>query len=128
MALPPQANLGGVSFGLATSGIDTMERMVSFKWPAHERIQNRPKHEFTGVGEETFTINAEYFPDVHGENIVGKLRALGAKGNPLTLTTGDGQNLGLWAITEVKSTGSSVMAGGKSRKITFNVSLVFATI
>lgn len=120
-----QANLGGVSFGLATSAIAEIQRTLELKWANFERVQNRPKKQFTGVGEETITLSCEYFPDVHGQNVVPRLREVALKGEPVTLSLGTGQNLRMWCIERIDSTGSRVIEGGVARKIAFTVTLTF---
>lgn len=126
--IPPQASLGGVIFGLSGSGIDTVERMLPLKWPSIDRVQNRPKKQFTGIGDEQITIQGNYFPDVHGENVVPRLRAIALKGDPVVFTMGSGgggTNLGMWCIVDVKNTNSFIMGGGLARKIEFTVTIEF---
>lgn len=120
--IDPQANLDGIPFGMATSGIDTVERIMKAKWPGVDRVQNTPKKQFTGLEDEPITIQGNYFPDVHGKAITEQLRAICGRGKPVTFTMG-GSNLGMWCITEVRAMGHAIMAGGKSRRIDFTVTL-----
>lgn len=123
MPLAPQLSLGGVIFGLSTSGIDTVSRTLAASWPGIPRAGRRPKHQFTGIEEEPITINAEYYPDVHGESVEAELRALLLKGKPVNLTLGGGENGGMWAITEIQADNSVIMGGGVVRKKIFSVTI-----
>jgi len=121
----PQASLGGVIFGLSTSGLDTIKRTIQLKWPGIDRVQNRPKKQFTGIGEETVVLDGNFYPDVHGENVIPRLRALSVRGNPMILVLGTGQNLGMWSIVEIGGVTSHIRGGGKSRKFEFTITLEY---
>lgn len=119
-----QCSIGGVIFGLATQGVEELAREFSARWASIERVQNRPKMQFTGIDDETLQIDGVWAADVHGDFSIPRLRAIAARGQPVVFTLGSGTNLGMWGIKSVQAKSNKVRAGGNLRKIEFTVSLV----
>lgn len=118
-----QCSIGGVAFGLKTQGIDELVRSFTARWPGIDRVQNRPKKQFTGIDDETLQIDGVWAADVHGEYSVPRLRAIAARGNPVVFVLGSGTNLGMWCVVNVQAKSNRIKEGGNLRKIEFTVSL-----
>ncbi|MDR2676387.1 MAG: phage tail protein [Opitutaceae bacterium] len=125
-------------FSIGTAAYETISRSTSWEWPSLARVGAYPAHQYTGPAAETITLPGVIFP-VHrpafaadnkqvayanaaGANQLDTLRAIAAKGEPLTLANNK-KELGRWVITGITEEQSSIMSDGTPRKQTFTINL-----
>ncbi|NWE18026.1 phage tail protein [Pseudomonas sp. P7548] len=112
-------------FNLDTAAFDELRRSSAFRWASQERLTRRPAQQAIGMGEEKLTLKGAIFPSFKGGlKQLETLRSLGAKLQPLTLTTGYGDVLGTWCMTSVDEEQSALLAGGIPRKQGFTLEFV----
>jgi phage protein U len=113
------------TFNLDTAAFDELRRSTEFRWASQERLGRRPAQQGVGMGDEKITLKGAIFPGFKGGlKQLDTLRTLGAKLQPLTLTTGYGDVLGTWCLKSVEEEQSSLMAGGIPRKQAFTLEFV----
>ncbi|NVZ82509.1 phage tail protein [Pseudomonas yamanorum] len=112
-------------FNLDTAAFDELRRSSAFRWASQERLTRRPAQQAVGMGDEKLTLKGAIFPGFRGGiKQLDTLRSLGAKLQPLTLTTGYGDVLGTWCMTSVEEEQSALLAGGIPRKQGFTLEFV----
>lgn len=79
---------GGAQFfspvkGQYSPSFDSLQRDTNFTWPAQQRVNRDPAHQFTGPGEDNVTIDGILYPHLFGgQSTLEQLRALGRAGAP----------------------------------------------
>lgn len=113
------------TFNLDTAAFDELRRSTKFRWASQERLSRRPAQQAVGMGDEKITLKGAIFPGFKGGlKQLDSLRSIGARLQPLTLTTGYGDVLGTWCLESVDEEQSSLMAGGIPRKQSFTLEFV----
>lgn len=126
MPTEPLATLGEYVFGIDSAPYEEMRRSAEYRWAAQERIGRTPARQWLGPGEETVRLSGRiYSVRRPAAEEMKALRAEAAKGEPLLLTLGSGEILGLWTVERIRETGSLFLAGGTARKVEFEVELSF---
>ena len=116
--------LGDFSFSIDTAAPARLRRSDEWRWERLPRIGREPALQYLGPDTPEIDLDGTIFPHYRGGlGQIDALRAEAAKGSPLRLVTGEGRNLGLWAITAIRETASHPMAGGSPRKIEFELRL-----
>lgn len=73
----------------------------------------------------TITLKGAVFPGFKGGlGQLQKLRSIGRRLQPLSLTTGYGEVLGTWCLTSLEEEQSYLLAGGIPRKQGFSMEFV----
>lgn len=109
-------------FNLNTAAFDELRRTTAFRWASQERLTRRPAQQAIGMGDEKLSLKGAVFPGFRGGiKQLETLRSIGAKQQPLTLTTGYGEVLGTWCMTSVEEDQSALMQGGIPRKQAFSL-------
>jgi hypothetical protein len=112
-------------FNLDTAAFDELRRSTEFRWASQERLSRRPAQQGVGMGDEKITLKGVIFPGLKGGlKQLDTLRAIGAKLQPLTLTTGYGDVLGTWCLKSLEEEQGSLMQGGIPRKQGFTLEFV----
>lgn len=112
-------------FNLDTAAFDELRRSIEYRWASQERLSRRPAQQAVGIGEEKMTLKGVIFPGFKGGlKQLDTLRAIAAKLQPLTLTTGYGDVLGTWCLKSVDEEQGALMAGGIPRKQGFTLEFV----
>jgi len=113
------------TFNLDTAAFDELRRSTKFRWASQERLGRRPAQQGVGMGDEKITLKGAIFPGLKGGlKQLDTLRSIGAKLQPLTLTTGYGDVLGTWCLESVDEEQTSLMQGGIPRKQAFTLEFV----
>ncbi|QXH64255.1 phage tail protein [Pseudomonas azerbaijanorientalis] len=122
---PLKANERPYYFNLDTAAFDELRRQTSFRWAAQERLTRRPAQQAVGLGEEKITIKGAIYPSFKGGlKQLDTLRSIGAKLLPLNLTTGYGEVLGNWCLTNIEEEQSALLPGAIPRKQGFSLEFV----
>lgn len=110
--------LGEFKFAMDTAAYDGLTRSVSVNWPSQERLWNAPAVQFTGLGEETISLQGMVLPAWRGglgqiEQLREMARApASGNGDPLPLVTGYGEYLGDYVITKVDEQQEVILTRG----------------
>lgn len=112
-------------FNLDTAAFDELRRQTSFRWASQERLTRRPAQQAVGLGEEKLTIKGAIYPTFRGGlKQLDVLRSIGAKLLPLNLTTGYGEVLGNWCLTNIEEEQGALLPGAIPRKQGFSLEFV----
>ena len=126
MPTEPLMTLGGYVFSTDSAAYDELRRDAEYRWPEQERIGRSPARQWLGPGRETIELSGAIYPESRrAEAELDALRAEAGTGEPLRLTLGTGEILGLWTIERISSTGSFFLPGGAPRKAEFRVRLAY---
>ena len=120
------ATLGGYVFGSSSATYEELRQAAEYRWALAERIGRAPARQWLGPGNETIELRGTIYPiERRAEAELDALRAEAGSGEPLRLTLGTGEILGLWTIERISSTGSFFLPGGTPRKAEFRVRLAY---
>jgi phage protein U len=109
-------------FNLDTAAFDELSRSTEFRWASQERLSRRPAQQAVGMGEEKLTLKGTIYPGFKGGlKQLDTLRTIGARLQPLTLTTGYGEVIGTWCLKNINEEQSVLMHGGIPRKQGFTL-------
>ncbi|TKD40697.1 phage tail protein [Azotobacter chroococcum] len=109
-------------FGLGTAAYETLKRTTSFNVAAQERLQRPEALQAVSQGGETISVSGAIFTKTKaGARQLDTLRRIGAALLPLQLTTGYGDVLGRWYLTQIDEEQGALMPDGAPRKQTFTL-------
>jgi phage protein U len=112
-------------FNLDTAAFDELSRSSEFRWASQERLSRRPAQQAVGMGEEKLTLKGTIYPGFKGGlKQLDTLRAIGARLQPLTLTTGYGEVIGTWCLKTINDEQGAFLHGGIPRKQGFTLEFV----
>jgi len=109
-------------FNLDTAAFDELSRSTEFRWASQERLSRRPAQQAIGMGEEKLTLKGTIYPGFKGGlKQLDTLRTIGARLQPLTLTTGYGEVIGTWCLKTIAEEQGAFLHGGIPRKQGFTL-------
>lgn len=109
-------------FNLDTAAFDELSRSTEFRWASQERLTRRPAQQAVGLGEEKITLKGTIYPGFKGGlKQLDTLRSIGARLQPLTLTTGYGEVIGTWCLKSINEEQGALLHGGIPRKQGFTL-------
>lgn len=108
-------------FNLSTAGYDTLRRNTSYNIATQDRLTRRPALQAVSKGGENITVSGAIFTKKSGYDQLNKLRAIGYKMLPLSLTTGYGESLGEWYLSRIEEEQTALFADGMPRKQQFTL-------
>lgn len=112
-------------FNLDTAAFDELRRQTAFRWAGQERLTRSIAQQAVGQGDDKITLKGAVFPGFKGGlGQLQKLRSIGRRLQPLSLTTGYGEVLGTWCLTSLEEEQSHLLAGGVPRKQGFSLEFV----
>ncbi|MDE1140920.1 MAG: phage tail protein [Paraburkholderia tropica] len=112
-------------FSLSTVPYQELQRQRNWKHRTSSRVGTRDASQFTGAGEDTFTLNGVVAQD-NGIGTAASLKQLadmGDEGDAYVLVDGTGVVYGAYIIESLNETGRYHTKEGIARKIEFNLSL-----
>jgi len=112
-------------FSLQTAPYKELQRQRNWKHRTSSRVGARDASQFTGAGDDTFTLNGMVAAD-NGVGSIASLDALakmGDAGDAYVLADGAGTIYGAYIIESLNETATYHTAEGIARKIEFNLSL-----
>ncbi|KAA0973897.1 phage tail protein [Pseudomonas sp. ANT_H12B] len=119
---PRDPKLQPYFFNLDTAAFDELSRSTEFRWASQERLSRRPAQQAIGVGEEKLTLKGTIYPGFKGGiKQLDTLRTIGARLQPLTLTTGYGEVIGTWCLKTIAEEQGAFLHGGIPRKQGFTL-------
>ncbi|NRD72704.1 phage tail protein [Shewanella sp. VB17] len=116
-------SLGGFVFSLSEgTPYEGLQRSSDGGWVTVPRYGQKPMSQNTGQQLENINITGTWF---RGEGMlnVDKLRSLQAKREPLVLTDGYGNNLGLWIIKRLQEKQDRIIDDGTAFILGFTLDL-----
>lgn len=112
--------LGEFKFSINTAAYQTLTRNTLYRWQAQERFGQLPAQQFTGLGEDSITLNGDIYPHYKGGlHQVDEMRKQAGLGKPLSMMDGHGLPRGKWVILSIEETGTIFLGNGVPRKISF---------
>ena len=122
---PRDPKLQPYFFNLDTAAFDELSRSTEFRWASQERLTRRPAQQAVGMGEEKLTLKGTIYPDFKGGlKQLDTLRSIGARLQPLTLTSGYGEVIGTWCLKNINEEQGALLHGGIPRKQGFTLEFV----
>lgn len=119
---PRDPKLQPYFFNLDTAAFDELSRSTEFRWASQERLSRRPAQQAIGMGEEKLTLKGTIYPGFKGGiKQLDTLRTIGARLQPLTLTTGYGEVIGTWCLKTIAEEQGAFLHGGIPRKQGFTL-------
>lgn len=119
---PRDPKLQPYFFNLDTAAFDELSRSTEFRWASQERLSRRPAQQAIGMGEEKLTLKGTIYPGFKGGiKQLETLRTIGARLQPLTLTTGYGEVIGTWCLKTIAEEQGAFLHGGIPRKQGFTL-------
>jgi len=116
--------LGAFKFSINTAAYQTLTRNTLYRWQPQERFGLMPAQQFTGLGEDSITLQGELYPHYAGGlHQIDDMRQQAGLGKPLLLTDGNGFVKGKWVILSIDETGTVFLANGTPRKISFTLKI-----
>jgi phage protein U len=121
---PVMLSLGGFQFGISTAAYQDLSRGSEYKWAGQDRFGQTPALQYTGQGADTMSLQGVIYPEWNGGAAqVDNMRAIAGRGEPLLMTSGGGDVLGMWVIEKINEQQGTFAAYGVARKIEFTLEL-----
>lgn len=109
-------------FGLSTAAFDKLRRQTQFNVAAQERLQRLEALQAVNKGGETLSVSGAVFTAWKGgARQIETLRRIGLAMKPIELTTGYGDVLGRWYMTQIEEEQEALLSNGAPRKQTFSL-------
>jgi len=122
---PMQTTEEAFYFNLDTAAFNQLKRTKAYTWAGQERLSRTKAQQAVGLGDDKITIDGVVFPTFKGGiGQLKRLRSIGERLKPLTLSTGYAEVLGNWCLVSVAETQEALLAGGIPGKQTFTLELV----
>lgn len=122
---PLQPNSEAFYFNLDTAAFEQFTRTKGFAWAAQDRLSRSKAQQAIGLGDDKITIKGVIYPTFKGGLAqLQRLRSIGQKLRPLSLSTGYGEMLGNWCLTSITDDQTSLLAGGIPGKQAFTLEFV----
>jgi phage protein U len=116
--------LGQFVFDMNTLAFQQLQRKTQWKHRANSRVGARDARQFTGLGDDTFTISGVLAPELTGTlSSLDELRAMGDTGDAYVLIDGAGTVYGAYLIEDLSADGTHIGMDGQPRRVDFSISL-----
>lgn len=117
--------LGMFVFSTHTATYDTLSRRMAWRHPSQGRVGARPRHQFLGVDDETFTISGTTYTEIatFGRVSLEVLEEMANRGEAWLLIGGDFKVYGHYLIESLETTSTEFFPDGAARKISFTLGL-----
>ena len=97
-------------FAIDTAAYQSLTRKTEWRWPAQDRLWERPALQFTGRSADEITLEGTILPAwkggigqrPHACDLADAALRAGSGARPLLLVTGYGDVLGQWVITAIE--------------------------
>lgn len=121
---PVLLSLGEVQFSLNTAALQQVSRNTEASWAQVPRIGQLDALQYTGPGNDTWTIPCDLYPDWKGSaNVIEALRMMARSGGVYFLMAANGDVIGLFVVRSVTEEQSLFKSGGAARKYAFTLTL-----
>ena len=112
-------------FSLATVPYKELQRQRNWKHRTSSRVGARDSSQFTGVGDDSITLNGLLAPDndIGSADSLDQLAKMGDVGDAYVLVDGTGTVYGAYVIDSLNETQTYQTKEGTARRIEFNLTL-----
>ena len=112
-------------FSLATVPYKELQRQRNWKHRTSSRVGARDSSQFTGVGDDSITLNGLLAPDndIGSADSLDQLAKKGDVGDAYVLVDGTGTVYGAYVIDSLNETQTYHTKEGTARRIEFNLTL-----
>lgn len=118
-------SLGMFVFEINKATYQQLKHNSKYGWQKQSVVGARPAYQFTGLDEETINLSGTIYTELSaGEDPINQLKSMAESGKAFNLVSGQGENLGIWAITEIDLNKSGFIKEGAARKIEFTIPMV----
>ncbi|WP_245955232.1 phage tail protein [Kushneria indalinina] len=101
-----------------------LQRRTEWRHASQSRVGDRPAYQFIGPGADTITLSGTLLPEFTGGRVdLDEIRDMADQGRAWPLVEGTGRQYGLWVITGVDETSSTLYRDGAAAKIEFSLTL-----
>ncbi|MDN3611357.1 phage tail protein [Vibrio ostreicida] len=117
----------GFCFKIDTAAYNELVRKWQWRWSAQSRIGQSDLIQYTGKVAVKVSLKGEIAPAINsaGAQRVTDLARLGDEGQPRMLTSGLGDVLGYWVMTDLSETNTKFIQHGVPRRQSFALELTF---
>ncbi|MCM2131453.1 phage tail protein [Larsenimonas rhizosphaerae] len=116
--------LGMFVFETSTVPYQQLQRRTEWRHASQSRVGDRPAYQFLGPGTDTITLSGTLLPAFTGGRVsLDQIRDMADQGRAWPLVEGTGRQYGLWVITGVDETSSTLYRDGAAAKIEFSLTL-----
>lgn len=116
--------LGMFVFQTSSVPYQELQRRTEWRHASQSRVGDRPAYQFLGPGADTITLSGTLLPEFTGGRVdLDEIRDMADQGRAWPLVEGTGRQYGLWVITNVDETSSTLYRDGAAAKIEFSLTL-----
>ncbi|REC94893.1 hypothetical protein C8D72_1722 [Kushneria indalinina DSM 14324] len=116
--------LGMFVFQTSSVPYQELQRRTEWRHASQSRVGDRPAYQFIGPGADTITLSGTLLPEFTGGRVdLDEIRDMADQGRAWPLVEGTGRQYGLWVITGVDETSSTLYRDGAAAKIEFSLTL-----
>ncbi|MBB3141226.1 phage tail protein [Halomonas organivorans] len=116
--------LGMFVFETRSVPYQQLQRRTEWRHPSQSRVGERPAYQFVGVGSDTITLSGTLYPAfTGGRPSLDEIRDMADKGKAWPLVEGSGRQYGLFVVTGIDETASTLCRDGTPAKIEFSMTL-----
>lgn len=116
--------LGMFVFETSTVPYQELQHRTEWRHSSQSRVGDRPAYQYLGPGADTITLSATLLPEFTGGRVdLDDIRDMADQGRAWPLVEGTGRQYGLWVITGVDETSSTLYRDGAAAKIEFSLTL-----
>lgn len=118
---------GEVKFSITTLAYQELVKTHNWTWSAINRFGQYASLQFTGAENPTIKLSGIVYPEFAGVGVnqIEQLVTLGNKAEPFLLTSGLGDVLGYWCLTNVTETQPRHVKAGVPKKQQFSADMTF---
>ncbi|MCM2973459.1 phage tail protein [Larsenimonas suaedae] len=111
-------------FETSTVPYQQPQRRTEWRHASQPRVGDRPAYQFLGPGTDTITLSDTLLPAFTGGRVsLDQIRDMADQGQAWPLVEATGKHYGLWVITGVDETSSTLFRDGAAAKIEFSLTL-----
>ncbi|SPJ35240.1 phage tail protein [Kushneria phyllosphaerae] len=116
--------LGIFVFQTSSVPYQELQRRTEWRHASQSRVGDRPAYQYLGPGADTITLSGTLLPEFTGGRVdLDEIRDMADQGRAWPLVEGTGRQYGLWVVTGVDETSSTLYRDGAAAKIEFSLTL-----
>ncbi|WP_038343014.1 phage tail protein [Acinetobacter sp. A47] len=116
--------LGMFVFSIPTATYQSLQRSTTWNHASNSRFGTMPAYQFTGKGDDVFTLDGSIVPEFGSQMSLTALRVMGDTGKAYPLIAGTGKIYGLCVIEAVEETQTIFYKDGLPKKVEFSLKLL----
>lgn len=115
--------LGDFVFQLSTLAYEQLQRQNNWRHVNNDPVGADPAYQFTGAGEESFTISGVMYAEFGNRKDFDTIREMADCGEAYVLIDATGKVYGMYAIIELSESGTFFDKEGVPKKTEFSINL-----